>query len=597
MSEEQIIFRPKRTTRYLFLAAAIVVAIVASGAIAFSVFLLVRFKDALASQFTGSLWIAMGIAMALIAGMVYLTAYWWKYSIVVGKTYIAREGIPHLAERRQKIAFTEINRITHGDRSVLKIVPWNGPAMSVNLSGLEGEPTALLDALRERIPGRRFERDLNSKIFESNRLNRTGVLIIAASLLIGGLPLAALYVRDPILADIAWFEVGPVDEGLRILKVETSSDGSVWLASERRGSRRDDELVLTRVQLNGEAESIEVSSVPVLFAALKEADPIPRVLDSFVVDSKDRPWLLFNGGKSAFVLDDSEWKEVLVAFGTESYEITNLVRAGNYLWARVPEREALLRIDDKTLELNLVGPLSTGEGDGAVELKPRKLRGTARNGAILIGEYSTGPTGLLYIDHEGTARFMTPPLGGPSESAWRARGAVADDFGRIHVYYSSREVCVAGRRMIKVGTRLENAEWVWRDLVYEADCDIDPIFDDIELDTTGRVWVRPENGDLLVFAAPSGDIDETAANYLTSYSRGNSGYNGGELFRGQDGHMLAIGGIKPQIMQIDAGGPELPLPLSRIAEEFLERPYLFQFAIVIIVLPFAVVAARRKFGR
>lgn len=597
MSEEQIVFRPKRTIRRVILASSVIGGVFVIGLIAFSLFLLVRYKDPGASLFTGSLWIDIAIALVISAGMSYMAVYWGRYAIVVGKTYIAQEGLPHLLAGSHSIAFTEIDRVAHGNGRLLKVVPLKGPTLAVNLNWLEGEPTELVNVLRERIPAQRFERDLESKIIESNRLNLVSAILIVATLAIVVLPLGALYVREPILANTAWFEVGPIDDGLRILEVETSSDGSVWLASEDRNSRRDDELILTHIRSGEEPERVEVSSNPLLARASKEADLMPNALDSLVADSKDRLWLLFNGGRSAFFLGDSGWSEVPITFGPESYEITDLVRAGNYLWARVPEREALLRIDDTTLELKLIGPLSTGEGDSAVELKPWRLRGSGSDGAILIGEYSTGPTGLLYINHDGRAEFMTHPVGGPSESIWRARGAVTDDFGRIHVYYSSREVCVAGQRMIKVGTRLENAEWVWRDLVYEADCDIDPIFDDIEFDTLGRVWVQAADRSPLVFTAPSGDLNEITADYITKYTRDNSGYNDGDLFMGQDGRVLAIRGFEPQVVHLDAGESLLPMPLPNILAWALDHPFAFQIAALIVVLPFIIIAARRNLER
>ena len=597
MNEETRVFRPKRMTRKLMIGSAIVTIVIIVGMVTISVFSYFRFGDLMDALFSGILLSGIAVGIALIAVMVYMALYWRKYAIVVGRTYIAREGLPHPVDRKQRIAYTEIIQVTHGERNVLKVIPRNGPALAANLRGLEGEPTDLIEALRERLPSQRFERDLESKISESSRIGRLGLGIFAVTMLLLAFSFGGIFLRDPILSRIAWSELGPIEEEIRVRAIETDDKGTIWVVSE--GTEGDDasQVVLTRIQTDGEAESLELLSVPMLQSAFDETDQPPFAIESLVVDPVGRPWLLFRGGKSVYFLDGEVWKEIPANYGELEFAITDLARAGDYLWARVPDRNGLFRINPRTLETTAMGPLQWKQGETTLELKPRSLRGSSQNGAVVFGTFSTGSAGLLVLDGDGAIFFTTAVPEAPTEPTWSARSAMVDNLGNIHVVYVSNEVCVADRRLIKVGTRLKNAEWVWRDLVYEADCDIGPRFDEIQIDALGKVWIRPEEGDVLVFEAASREGDRSDVHHLARYTSDNSGYNDGELAMGSDGHVYAVRRWDPKFVGLDAQGSEIPAPLPDAAAWILQYPFVLQFAAVLVLVPAAIALSRRNFGR
>ena len=579
------------------IGSAIVTIAILIAMVTISVISFIRFGDLMDVLPSGVLLSGIAVGIAIIAVMVYQAFYWRKYAIVVGKTYIAREGLPHFVDRKRRIAFTEIIKVTHGDRNILKVVPRTGPALAANLRGLEGEPSDLIEALREKLPNQRFERDLDTKIFESGRMSRFGFGIFIIVMLLLAFSIGSIFLRDTILSRIAWYELGSIGEGMRVRAIETDDDGNVWVLGEV--SERDDgsRVVLTRIQTNGETKRLEISSIPLLKGALDEINQPPFAIESLVVDSAGRPWLHLRGGKSVYFLEDEEWTEIPATFGELEFSITDLARAGDYLWARVPDRNGLFRINPNTLETTAMGPLQWEQGETTLELKPRSLRGNSQNGALVFGTFSTGSAGLLVLDGDGEILFTTPVLEGPNGPTWSARSAMVDNLGHIHVVYDSNEVCVADRRMIKVGTRLNTTEWVWRDLIYEADCDIGARFDEVQIDALGKVWIRPTQGGVLVFEAASGGSARSEVDHLARYTADNSGFNEGELAMGSDGHVFAVRRWDPKLAALDVRGSNIPSPLPDAAAWILEYPFALQFAAILLLVPAAIFYSRRNFGR
>jgi len=579
------------------IGSAVVTIVIIVGLVVIALLAYFRFRELMDALSSGILLSGIAVGMGLIAVMVYMALYWRKYAIVVGRTYIAREGLPHPVDRKQRIAYTEVTMVTHGDRNVLKVVPRNGPALAANLSGLEGEPTDLIEALRDRLPNQRFERDLESKIFETSHMSRLGLGIFIIMMLLLAFSFGSIFLRDPILARIAWSELGPIEEGFRVRTIETDDEGAVWVVSE--GTEDDDapRVLLNKIQTDGGVETLELSSDPMLQSAIDEIDHTAYAIESLVVDQFGRPWLHLRGGKSVYVLDGQVWKEIPAAFGDSDFVITDLARAGDYLWARVPDRNGLFRINPTTLQTTAMGPLRCDQWETTVEMAPRSLRGSSKNGAVVFGTFSTGSAGLLVLDGDGSVSFTTPVVEAPNEATWSARFATVDNLGHIHAVYVSNEVCVADHRMIKVGTRLDTAEWVWRDLVYDADCDIGPRFDEIQIDAAGKIWIRVQEGDVLVFEAASGDGNRSDVGHMARYTSDNSGYNDGELAMGSDGHVFAVRRWDPKFMELDAGSPEIPAPLPDAAAWILQYPFVLQFAAVLVLIPVAIVFSRRNFGK
>jgi len=232
MSEEPRIFRPKGRTRKLMIGSAVFTIVIIVVMVAISIFSYFRFGSLMDAIASGILLSGISVGILLIAVMSYMALFWRKYVIVVGKTYIAREGLPHPVDRKQRIEYPEIARVTHGERNVLKVIPRKGPALSINLKGLEGAPTDLIEALRERLPNHRFERDLESWIFESSRISRLGLGVFSVVMLLFAFSLGSIVLRDPILSKIAWTELGPIREGFRVRAIETDDKGTVWAALE-----------------------------------------------------------------------------------------------------------------------------------------------------------------------------------------------------------------------------------------------------------------------------------------------------------------------------------------------------------------------------
>jgi hypothetical protein len=279
------------------------------------------------------------------------------------------------------------------------------------------------------------------------------------------------------------------------------------------------------------------------------------------------------------------------------FEITDLARAGEYMWARAPEHNALFRVDTGSLETLGMGPLSWEAYGEMVEIRPFQLTGSAENSAVLFGEYSFGRRGYMTLTTEGSIGFTTELLGAPDLDTWEARFARPDGRGQIHVLFSSPEVCVEGRRLIKMGTRLANANWVWRDLVYPASCLSDPRSDEIQVDVQGRVWIRPDEGNVIVFPSPDGGIDGSENDPIAVYSHDNSGFNEGKLVVGSDGSLLGVNGWRTALVRLDAGGERLPTPLPSWFAWYLEYPFVAQMAVLFLLLPFMIALGRRNFRR
>ena len=185
----------------------------------------------------------------------------------------------------------------------------------------------------------------------------------------------------------------------------------------------------------------------------------------------------------------------------------------------------------------------------------------------------------------------------PNPDTWDARFAKPDGLGQIHVLFSSREVCVEGRRLVKIGTRLANTNWVWRDLVYPADCLSDPRSDEIEVDVQGRFWVRPDEGDVFVFPGPDGATGGSELVPIAGFSRDNSGYSDGELVVGADGHLLGVNGWSTRLVWLDARGAQLPKPLPAWFAWYLEYPFVAQIGVMLLLLPLLIASARSNSRR
>jgi hypothetical protein len=144
---------------------------------------------------------------------------------------------------------------------------------------------------------------------------------------------------------------------------------------------------------------------------------------------------------------------------------------------------------------------------------------------------------------------------------------------------------------------LADANWVWRDLVYPADCLGDPSSDEIQVDFQGRVWVKPDEGDVIVFPGPDGATDGSGIDPIAVYSRDNSGYNEGKLVVGSNGTLLGVNGWSTDLVRLDARGERLPMPLPPWFAWYLEYPFVAQVAVLLLMLPFMLAVARRNLRR
>ena len=595
---ETRVFRARPWIRKTMVALAGFTVVFAIGLAAFSAYSMIQFNEPFLSIFTGFYVSQIVVGLVLVASAVYWARYWLKYRIVVDDQFISREGLPHLVDRRKRIAFTDVLRVTHGTRNVLKIVPKEGYPLAVGLKGLDADPTALLVALRERIPENRFDADLESSIFQGSSSDRLGY-IVSAGLVLGTVAsLGGIYVRNPVLERTAWHGVSGLEDDLRIELVDTAGDNSIWVVAEEHQGGNDDEIGLTHVRPDGTTETMGLSAVPAMKDALaraRNAGPFP--IDSMAIDPQNRPWLVLRGDQAAYFWDGEDWNQVPATSEDLDFEITDLVRAEDFLWALVPEHNGLFRIEPESLDTVAMGPLSWEYETETIELRPFDLRGSSGDGAVVFGELSTGRPGFVAIAGDGSIAFSSEVLGAPSAATWRAHSATPDNHGQIHLLYNSRDVCVEGRRLIKLGTRLASTEWVWRDLVYQADCGVDPMFDEIQIDLQGRVWIKPNDGNVMVFPGPGSGNPGGRVDPLAVYSRDNSGYNGGQLVMGADGHLLAVSGGRRSLVMLDASGTELPTPLPAWFAWYFEHPYVAQIAALLLILPFLIALARRNFKR
>lgn len=594
---EPQVFRARASTRYAMVALAGLTIVFAISLAAFAVYSMIPFDGAVPPISIGFSISQVAVGLILVGSAVYWAQFWSKYSIVVGDDFMAREGLPHLVDRRRRIAYSDILRVTRGTRNILKIVPKDGNPLAVGLRGLEGDPTDLIVALRERLPENRFDAGLEASIFEKTASDRLGYIVSAGFILVTVGTFGAMFGREPVLERVAWLEVSGLPNGLRIGQVDTAGDGSIWMVAAGRFEGEEDDLGLVHVRPDGSIVSMAFSRTPALRGSLDRAAETGRApVDSLAIDSYDRPWLVFRTDRAAYVLDGSEWRQVLATYGGVDFAITDLVRAGDFLWAMIPEHNSLFRIDPDSFEAVAMGPLSWDAESGAVELTATDLRGSADNGGVVFGELSPGRSVFLTLTGDGSIGFATDLLGAPGAATWHARSATPDGQGQFHVLYDSRDVCVDGRRLIHVGTTLADAEWEWREIVYPADCDIDPAFDEIHVDPLGRIWIRPNHGDVMVFpGAGSEDVTRTAEP-LAVYSRDNSGYNDGDLVVGSGGHLLGVRGFRPELVALDIGGQQLPNPLPAWFAWYLEYPFVGQFAVLLLMLPL-LIAIRRKNSR
>ena len=595
---EPLVFRTRASTRRVVVVAAWFMGLFAVALAVFSIYTLIGFDEPAFAILTWFSVSELVVALALAAVAVYWAQYWTKYRVVVGEQFISREGLPHLIDRRRRIAYADILRVTQGTRNVLKIIPKEGAPLAVGLKGLDGEPTALITALRGKLPANRFDANLEVSIFQGSSADRLGYIIGAGSILLGLVSFGGLLLREPILERTAWLRVPGLAEDLRIGQADTADDGSIWLLVNTPSAGGEGEIDLVHAVPDGSVETVSLAAAGALRVALDRArNEGPYPIDSLAMDSKSRPWLILRGDAGAFFWDGATWTRVPARLEGLDFEITDLARAGDYIWARVPDHNALFRIDAESLETMGMGPLSWEYEGETVELRPSDLSGTAGDGAVVFGELSTGRPGYLTITNEGSIGFSTELLGAPDLATWDARLASPDDQGRIHVILTAQEVCIEGRRLIKVGTRLANTDWEWRDLVYQDECAADPMFDEMLIDPRGRVWIQPNDGSVIVFPDPEGATDEPGAAPIAVYSRDNSGYTDGELVVGMNGYILAVRGAVPSVVRLDARGEELPKPLPSWFAWYLEYPFIAQFAVLILLVPFMIALGRRNFRR
>lgn len=591
-------FRARAWIRKAMVGSAVLTVVFALGLTAFSIYSLIEFERPVLSMVTGFLSAELAVALVLVAAAVYWARYWTEYRIVLNDESIAREGLPHLVDRKKRIPYVDIARVTHGMRNVLKIIPKEGDPLAVGLTGLDGEPLALLAALRERLPGDRFDPDLEASIFKGASPDRAGYIIGVGLILATAISIVGLSLRDRILERTAWHEIPGLEGDLRLEHVDTATDGSVWVLAEENSAGANDKILLIHLLPDGTTDTVGFSTSSAVREALDKAlreGPFP--IDSLALDSRNRPWVIIKETPGVFYFDEGAWSHLQAESGGPRFPITDLVRAGDYLWARMPESNALFRIDIKKSETAEMGPLSWEHEGEAIEFRPTKLRGSVGGGAVLLGEFSVGGHGLMALANDGSIGFTTPLIGAPSTPTWRARSATLDGEGRIHTVLTSRDVCVEGRRLIKVGVAQADTPWQWRDIVYPADCGADPVFDEIQVDHAGRVWIKPIDGGVLVFPGPSGDPIEEGVEPLATYSRDNSGFNDGSLVVAANGLVLGVNEWGPGLVALDARESALPMPLPGPIAWLLERPYILQLVVVLLMLPVLIANNRRNFKR
>jgi hypothetical protein len=392
-------------------------------------------------------------------------------------------------------------------------------------------------------------------LFERVKRDRWTLVIGILALGILGIAAAATLFRETLLSDLAWESQLELERGSKLLQAEIAPDGSLWVLVEQQ----DPYSAEIRQFENGEAiQSAKLADDPILRAALERNDGQISFFSSMAIDNSGKLWLNLGSGETVS-WDGERWTSAAGATGSET-RVEELKFGAASLWALLSSQSGLLAIDPRTGESRPY-PLEFEFPDGSVELLPDMLSASHDGGIVVAGAMNPVGLGLLSLDLNGNPSVLTFIPDPKSVGARKLLHVTGDGKGQIHLIYEFAEPCSNGFRRIKSGTRLADAQWVWRDLAYEADCSVRAGSDSIAVDPLGRTWIESSENGVYVFEAPSHQPLDGPLEPSIHYTEENSGFNGRELVQMPTGRILTASTFGRELVSIDAAQEELPAPL------------------------------------
>ena len=540
--------------------------------------------------------------LVLGSSITYGARYLWTYRIVLDQHGISREGLWHPLDRKIRIPYGDIERITRGTRYVLRIIPRQGKVLAINVKILEEASEGLIANLRARVGSGIVNTDLEHAILSKQSRDKRELVFVAASIGFLAVIMAGFFIQDQILALFAWQDVVP---GRRhVVAFDVGPDGTVWALTEGKLKRGELGLKLEVIGTPGR-QTIELPLSGLAREVSHPYDPVYNNIEGMAVDSHNRVWVLFEETSKLQYWAESRWGALNTAEADAQLTRRGIARIGEEVWVIRSEPEGVSRIDSESLAVtsfNIHGVRY--EGDPGVSLYPDTMIRGNDGGVVVTGLLNLGYPGIAHFNSEGgNVQFFglddTVPL---PDTSWSLIHGGTDGEGRLYAYYFSESGCSGNTLSVIAGVREQpDAEWKWGSLGRLLDCSEYWSPPSVAVDPHGRIWVEvnaPKGGGVMVYeqgmidAGQSGSVDP-----IRYYTQKNSHFIGGNLQVTSDGHIFAIEPFGGEATWIDASVDELPNPAPQLLVELLDKPFLIYIPYFTIAVVLTASNVRRNWSR
>lgn len=549
----------------------------------------------------------IGIADVLLflvlgSSITYGARYWWTYRIVLDQDGVSREGLWHPLDRKLRIPYGNIERITRGTRYVLRVIPRQGKVLATNVKILEEVPEGLIANLRARVGSEIVDTDLEHAILSKQSRDKRELVFVVASIGFLAVIMAGFFIQDQILALFAWQDV--VAGRRHVVAFDVGPDGTVWALTEGKLKRGELGLKLEVIGTPGR-QSIELPLSGLAREVSHPYDPVYNNIEDIVADSRKRVWVLFEESGTLHYWEGTRWSRLRAADAEIQLTPTSIARVGEEVWVIRFASEGVLRIDSESLA---VAPFSIHgvryEGDPGVTLYPETMIRGNDGGVVMTGGLNLGYPGIAHFNSEGAnVQFFgldeSIPL---PDSSWNLIHGGTDRVGRLYAFYASKSGCSENTLSVIAGVQEQpGGEWKWGSLSRPLDCSKYWSLPSVAVDPHGRIWVEVnafEGGGVMVYE--EGTIDgEQSGNVepIRQYTEKNSHFIGEDLQVASDGHIYAIEPYAGNAVWIDASGDELPNPAPRFLVELLDKPYLVYIPYLAVAMLLTSANVRRNWSR
>jgi len=607
MAEKEIIFRIRRNQRIGVLIFAITAPIVIIGMTLFFIPSSTTIAEYIGEIFsTGFGWYLLLFTILLVGWFIYSALQTCNDQLVFTDTTFERRGIPHPRIYNGPTLFEDIVSIRRGNMGVLIIETSQGKKFIIAPKSYEGGPSSILDQLSVNVPGDRFEKELEKRLYQRSKVEKIAAVVVAIGFSLFAVGFFYEDIFEHMRKNVAWHlevKAGFLED---IESYALSEDGSLWILVQKDlGDYSDPGNYEVRHLATGDDEILSIPSMDVLYP-----DGTPEIgfthPSSIQLNDRELPRLYFDSLQPELIWNGAAWEWGPQPNPREAYIERLAKNTADPYWDTLNDHGKILVMDSKSGKAE---EIDLGPSDDPYRVVYHR---TPEDWTIVQMDGEPRRYFLMRFKEPDESKiwyevdYSTLPL----SDFWQLMDYTVDVDGVFFVLIRNIPYCMEDTATHFVG-RLDpsGGDWIWRTLQHPDHCDGAEGNRQILIDLRGRVWLSGEDV-VVVFEPEIFDSEEIERTDPVLYSEYNSGYYEGYSLRvGPDGRIWTLAILGEGLVWIDPDVEVLEQPLPNWIHEMLSSP-VFKFvanyggliimvvAILMVYSPFVVGArkGRRKEG-